>query len=181
MAYLNKATIIGNLGKDPEIKLTPTGKKKVSFSVATTRKYHDSNNELKELTSWHNIIGWGKIADIIEKVNLRKGMCVYIDGEITYRSWEDQNGQHHNVTEIVINDIQILTKRDSTQDGVYNGGRYPDQRSPYDQQSQPDLHQKNYNQYQEPLLPKQQTLPIAPDVYYNNELPNVDMTNDLPF
>uniref|UniRef100_UPI003863FFE9 single-stranded DNA-binding protein n=1 Tax=Fibrobacter sp. TaxID=35828 RepID=UPI003863FFE9 len=69
MAYLNKVMLIGNLGKDPEIRVSPTtGSKQVIFSIATSRRYRDNNGEQKEQTDWHNIIGWGKIADIVEQL-----------------------------------------------------------------------------------------------------------------
>ena len=68
MAYLNKVMLIGNIGKDPEIRANPAGRKRVSFSLATSRRYRDNNGETKEQTDWHNIVGWGKIADIIEQL-----------------------------------------------------------------------------------------------------------------
>ena len=73
MAYLNKVMLIGNIGKDPEVRVNPNGgRKRVSFSLATSRRYRDNNGEQKEQTDWHNIIGWGKIADIVEQLGIRK-------------------------------------------------------------------------------------------------------------
>ena len=93
MAYLNKVMLIGNIGKDPESMSQTGGRKRVSFSLATSRRYRDNNGEQKEQTDWHNIVGWGKIADIVEQLGVRKGMSLYVEGTLTNRSWTDQNGQ----------------------------------------------------------------------------------------
>ena len=103
MAYLNKVMLIGNLGKDPEIRMTTTGRKNVSFSLATSRRYRDNNGETKEITDWHNIIGWGKVADIFESLNVRKGMSLFVEGTLSYRSWNDQQtGQKRSALEKVM-------------------------------------------------------------------------------
>lgn len=115
MAYLNKVMLIGNLGKDPEIRMTATGRKKVSFSLATSRRYRDAAGEQKEITDWHNIVGWGKTADIFEQLNVRKGTSLFVEGTISYRSWDDQNtGQKRYITEINLDVFQLLSKADST-------------------------------------------------------------------
>lgn len=113
MAYLNKVMLIGNIGKDPEFRMSQTGGRKyVSFSLATTRRYRDNNGEQKEQTTWHNIIGWGKTADIMEQLGIQKGTALYIEGSIQNRSWTDQaSGQKRYVTEINMDSFQILTPR----------------------------------------------------------------------
>lgn len=139
MAYLNKVMLIGNLGKDPEIRVSPqTGKKVVSFSLATSRRYRDNNGEQKEDTQWHNIVGWGKIADIVEQLGIRKGMSLYVEGRLTNRSWTDQNGQKRYVTEVALDTFQLLTPR-GTQNGN-NGSGYgqQQQRNTYQQTQQAD-------------------------------------------
>lgn len=116
MAYLNKCMLIGNIGKDPEIRLSQnTGRKCVSFSVATSKRYRDSNGEQKEQTEWHNVVGWGKIAEIVEQLGIRKGTSVYVEGSLTNRSWTDQNGQKRYATEINMSTFQILTPRNTPQ------------------------------------------------------------------
>ena len=101
MAYLNRATIIGNIGKDPEIKTLQNGRKFVSFSLATSKRYRDNNGEQKEETQWHNIVIWGKTAETFENIGIVKGTQLYIEGEITNRSWTDQTtGQKRYTTEI---------------------------------------------------------------------------------
>lgn len=110
MAYLNKVMLMGNVGKDPEVRMSQTGgRKRVSFSLATSRRYRDNNGEQKEQTDWHNIVGWGKIADIVEQLGIRKGMSLYVEGTLTNRSWTDQNGQKRYVTEVLMDTFQLLT------------------------------------------------------------------------
>ena len=102
MAYLNKVMLIGNIGKDPEIRVNQaTGKKVAKFSLATSKRYRDNNGEQKELTEWHTVVGFGKLADFFEQLGVRKGTSLYVEGELTNRSWTDQtSGQKRYVTEI---------------------------------------------------------------------------------
>ena len=112
MAYLNKVMLIGNIGKDPEIRMSQTGgRKRVAFSLATSRRYRDNNGEQKEQTDWHNIVGLGKIADIVEQLGIRKGMSLYVEGTLTNRSWTDQNGQKRYATEVNMDTFQLLGPR----------------------------------------------------------------------
>lgn len=121
MAYLNRATIIGNIGKDPEIKTLQNGRKFVSFSLATSKRYRDNNGEQKEETQWHNIVIWGKTAETFENIGIVKGTQLYIEGEITNRSWTDQTtGQKRYTTEINASTFQILSSR-NTQGTSGNG------------------------------------------------------------
>ncbi len=135
MAYMNKVMLIGNVGRDPETKITTTGTKKVSFSLATSQKYKDVAGEYKEKTQWHNIVCWGKLGDLVEKL-VFKGSSLFIEGEITYRKWEDQNGQQKTITEINGNNFQILgakaneQKRDQNQSSTQDN--YIDDKEDYD-------------------------------------------------
>ena len=142
MAYLNKCMLIGNIGKDPEIRVSPqTGKKAVSFSLATSRRYRDNNGEQKEETNWHNIVGWGKVADIIEQLGISKGVSLYVEGELTNRSWTDQiSGQKRYVTEVNMSTFQVLTPRGN---GQANGNGYGQ-----GQQQNRTAYQNEYNQQQ---------------------------------
>ncbi len=119
MPYLNKVMLIGNIGKDPETKVTPSGRKRVSFSLATSRRYRDANGETREQTDWHNIVGWGKIADIIEQLGVHKGMTLFVEGTLTYRSWDDQNGQKRYATDINMETFQLLTPRNNPNGNYY--------------------------------------------------------------
>lgn len=121
MAYLNRATLIGNIGKDPEINTLQNGRKFVSFSLATSKRYRDNNGEQKEETQWHNIVIWGKTAETFENIGIVKGTQLYIEGEITNRSWTDQTtGQKRYTTEINVSSFQILSSR-NTQGTSGNG------------------------------------------------------------
>ena len=141
MAFLNKVMLIGNIGKDPEIRVNPNGdRKRVSFSLATSRRYRDNNGEQKEQTDWHNIIGWGKIADIVEQLGIRKGMSLYVEGSLTNRSWTDQaSGQKRYVTEVLLDSFQILTPRGTQNGNGYGQGQQrPAYQNEYDQQQADD-------------------------------------------
>lgn len=136
MAYLNKVMLIGNIGKDPEFRMSQTGgRKRVSFSLATSRRYRDNNGEQKEQTDWHNIVGWGKTADIIEQLGVHKGMSLYVEGSLTNRSWTDQNGQKRYSTEVNLDTFQLLTPRG--QGGNFQGGNSYNQSNNYNQASAP--------------------------------------------
>ena len=140
MAYLNKVMLIGNIGKDPEIRANPAGRKRVSFSLATSRRYRDNNGETKEQTDWHNIVGWGKIADIIEQLGVRKGMSLYVEGALTNRSWTDQTtGQKRYATEVNMDTFQLLTPRGqgAPNAGGFSQGNGYNQSNSYSQSSAP--------------------------------------------
>ena len=143
MAYLNKVMLIGNLGKDPEIRVNQaSGKKVVSFSLATSRRYRDNNGEQKEDTQWHNIVGWGKIADVVEQLQIRKGTSLYVEGRLANRSWTDQaSGQKRYVTEVALDTFQILTPRGNGQangNGYGQGQQRNSFQNEYDQQQADD-------------------------------------------
>lgn len=127
--------LIGNLGKDPEIRVNQaSGKKVVSFSIATSRRYRDANGEQKEDTQWHNIVGWGKIADVVEQLGIHKGTSLYVEGRLTNRSWTDQaSGQKRYVTEINMDTFQLLTPRNNGMQGNSYGQQ---QRPAYTQPTQ---------------------------------------------
>jgi single-strand DNA-binding protein len=107
MAGVNKVILIGNLGKDPELRYTPSGQPVASFSVATTERWTDKNGQRQDKTEWHNIVAWGKLAELSNQY-LKKGRPVYIEGKITTRSWDDRDGNKKYRTEIVANQIQFL-------------------------------------------------------------------------
>lgn len=108
MAGINKVIVLGNLGKDPEMRHTPAGVPVCSFSIATSEVYTDKQSgEKKEITEWHNIVLWRKLAETAEKY-LRKGSQVYIEGKLRTRSWDDEAGQKRYTTEIVGDVMQLL-------------------------------------------------------------------------
>ncbi len=107
MAGVNKVILIGNLGKDPELRYTPSGQPVASFSLATTERWTDKNGQRQDRTEWHNIVVWGKLAELTNQY-LKKGRSAYIEGRITSRSWDDRDGNKKYRTEIVANQIQFL-------------------------------------------------------------------------
>jgi single-strand DNA-binding protein len=108
---LNKCMIIGNLGRDPEMRYTPSGQAVTQFTVATNRNYRDQNQEWQKETEWFRVVVWGQQAERAAE-NLRKGNKVYIEGRIQTRQWEDQTGQKRYTTELVANQVTSLERRD---------------------------------------------------------------------
>ncbi len=108
---LNKVMVIGNMGRDPEMRYTPSGKPVTSFSLASSRSWVTPNGERREETEWFNVVTWGGLAEICNK-KLFKSQQVYVEGRLQTRSWEDGNGQRHFRTEVVASDMIILGPRD---------------------------------------------------------------------
>jgi len=109
MSGLNKVTLIGRLGKDPEIRVTENGVKKATFSLATSEIYKDKEGKKVEQTEWHNILCWRAKADFAEQF-LTKGKLVYLEGKLRTRSWEDQ-GIKKYITEIEVSNFMMLTTK----------------------------------------------------------------------
>jgi len=103
----NKVQLIGHLGMNPEIKNLDASKKLAKFSIATNDSYKNAKGEKIEDTQWHNLIAWGKTAEIIEKY-LKKGNEVAIEGKLTNRSYDDKDGNKRYITEIVVNELLML-------------------------------------------------------------------------
>lgn len=115
---INKVTLLGHLGKDPEKTTLPSGVSYCRFSLATNESYKDNNGEWKEKTEWHNIVMWRDLAERAEK-QLKKGSLVYIEGKITTNSWQDQDGKMQYRTEIVASLFRNLEKSEKSS-GPYN-------------------------------------------------------------
>ena len=109
---INKVILIGNLGRDPEVRTLESGAKVGKFSVATNESYRDKSGEWQTLTEWHNIVVWRGLAERAER-DLKKGSMVYIEGKLTHRSWQDKDGVERYTTEVVANQLRILERRDS--------------------------------------------------------------------
>ena len=107
---LNRVSLIGHLGKDPEIQYLPSGGTVVHFSVATTEKWKDKSGTQKDHTEWHNVFCFGKLAEICSEY-LKKGSMVYCEGKIQTRSWDDKDGNKKFKTEILINTMKMLDKK----------------------------------------------------------------------
>ncbi|MBC8448348.1 MAG: single-stranded DNA-binding protein [Chloroflexi bacterium] len=104
---LNKVLLIGNLGRDPEMRYTPNGKAVTSFSLATSRSWLTSNGERREATEWFNVVSWGNLAEICSQY-LQRGSKVYVEGRLQTRRWENAEGQPCYRTEVVANEMIIL-------------------------------------------------------------------------
>jgi single-strand DNA-binding protein len=108
---LNKVMLIGNLGRDPEVRTTPSGQPVANFTLATNRRWTDREGNRQEQTEWHRIVCWGKQAEIAGQY-LRKGKQVFVEGRLQTRSWEDRNsGEKRTTTEIVCDNFQMLGGR----------------------------------------------------------------------
>ena len=118
--------LIGHLGNDPDLHVTPNGNFVANFSIATNESYKDSNSgEFKERTEWHRVVVWGKLADICKQY-LRKGTQVYIEGRLQTRSWDDQKtGEKRYITEILCNELLMLGKQQN------NGSPISDEEDPF--------------------------------------------------
>jgi single-strand DNA-binding protein len=108
MASVNKVILIGNLGRDPEIRTTPQGTALARFSLATSTTWKDSSGAKQERTEWHDVVAWEKLAQICGEY-LHKGKLVYVEGSLQTRSWEDQNGQKRYKTEVKANNVVMLS------------------------------------------------------------------------
>jgi len=136
MAGVNKVILIGNLGRDPELKYLEGNIARVSFSLATTEAFKDKTGNRIEHTEWHNIVMWRTNAENAEKM-LKKGMQIYVEGKIQSRQWNDKEGQKRNVTEIVADTFRILQKRENTGSQNPQGGFDTD--TNFDEMSSKDL------------------------------------------
>ncbi|HYO89489.1 MAG TPA: single-stranded DNA-binding protein [Candidatus Limnocylindrales bacterium] len=118
---LNKVILIGNVGRDPEIRYTPGGRPVTSFSVAASRSWVTSEGERREETEWFNVVAWGTLAEIC-KQHLSKGQQVYVEGRLQTRGWEDEHGKKHFRTELVANEMILLGDRRHPGEVDFPGG-----------------------------------------------------------
>ena len=107
---LNKVMVIGHLGKDPEMRYTPSGRPVTTFSVAVSRSWNTADGERRTETEWFNIVAWGNLAEICKQY-LHKGQQVYIEGRLQTRRWDDKEGQKHTSVEVVANEMMMLGDR----------------------------------------------------------------------
>ena len=118
---INKVTLLGNVGKDPEIRSTPSGVMVASFGLATSDRYQDAQGNWQDRTEWHNLKAFKRTAEIVRDY-VKKGSKLYIEGKITNRSWDDkETGQKRYKTEILVNELVLLSSRE---EGAGGGGSY---------------------------------------------------------
>ena len=109
---INKVTLIGNLGKDPELRYTSSGVAVATFTCATNESWKDQDGNVQEKTQWHSLVAWRKLAEIVGEY-LKKGSKIYIEGRLQYRTYDDKNGVKRYVTEIVVDELLMLDSKGS--------------------------------------------------------------------
>ena len=170
---LNKAMLIGNVGRDPEVRYLEgnNGAKVATFTIATTERYRDRNGEIRENTEWHNIVAWRNNADVAEKF-IRKGTQLYVEGRIRTRSWDDQTGNKRYITEIIADTLQLLGKKSDNPAAQTGGYAQPQQNTGYQQTAAQPYQQQNFGQQAQSTV--QQAAPAAPQVddsFSDDDLP----------
>lgn len=110
MFSLNRAQIVGNVTRDAEVRFTPNGQAVASFSVATNRRWRDKDGNNQEQTEFHNVVSWGKLAELMGQL-VHKGTKIYVEGRLQTRQWEGQDGTKRNRTEIVMDDFIVFTPK----------------------------------------------------------------------
>lgn len=126
MASVNKVILVGNLGRDPEVRYMPNGDAVCNFSIATTDSWKDKNGEKQERTEWHNIVMYRRLAEIAGEY-LKKGAPVYLEGKLQTRKWQDKDGNDRYTTEIIADQMQMLGSRGDG-GGQSGGGHVQSQR-----------------------------------------------------
>jgi len=121
MVGVNKVILIGNLGKDPELRYTPSQQPVATFSLATTERWTDRNGQRQDRTEWHTVVAWGKLGELVNQY-LKKGRSAYVEGRITTRSWDDKDGNKRYKTEIVASTVQFLGSNGPSSGGPNGGG-----------------------------------------------------------
>ena len=136
---INKVILVGRLGKDPEVRSTPSGQTVAKFTMATDERFTDKSGEKQQRTEWHNIVAWGKLGEICGQY-LRKGKLVYVEGRIQTDSWDDkETGQKKYRTEIICNEMKMLDRKGDEEGGSSSGGSYSGARKGSSSQSTAQL------------------------------------------
>ena len=176
MASVNKVILVGNLGKDPEVRYMPNGDAVANFSIATTDTWKDKSGMRQERTEWHNISMYRRLAEIAGEY-LKKGSSVYVEGRLQTRKWQDKNGQDRYTTEIICDQMQMLGGKNggtSNYDSTPSGGQQGNQGN-YGRQTAPQQDDGGYTRDDSPPPPPVRRAPqqAAPRVE--------DMDDDIPF
>lgn len=121
---LNKVMLIGNLGRDPEIRYTQGGTAIATFNVATTERFKGKDGQMQDQIEWHRIVAWSRLAEICGEY-LKKGSKVYIEGKLQTRKWTDQNGGEKYTTEVIAREMKMLSPRGGSDQGSVGGYQEP--------------------------------------------------------
>ena len=127
---MNKIIVIGNLGRDPEMRYTASGQSVTSFSVASSRRYRTSDGEQREETEWFNVSAFGRLSEICNQY-LTRGQQVYVEGRLRSRSYTDRNGEQRHSLDIMLSEMQMLGRRGDNEYGGGGGGGYGGDRDSY--------------------------------------------------
>ncbi len=150
MAGINKVILVGNLGRDPEIRTLENGAKVASFSLATSETFKGKDGQRQEQTEWHNVVMWRGLAEVAEKY-LKKGTQIFVEGKLRTRNWEDKDGHKRYTTEIIGDNFKILSrKEDNAMPTETNNNNSTEQSPPpateqLPNESLPDTNQKDAN------------------------------------
>ena len=132
---VNKVILVGNIGRDPELKYTPSGTAVCAFSIATNERFKDKSGEWQDRTEWHNVKAWQRTAEIVAEY-CKKGSKVYVEGSLRTDSWEDKNTKEKKYrTEIIVNDLVLLSGRGEGGSGGGGGGRPRGEHNEMDQRA----------------------------------------------
>lgn len=139
---VNKVILIGNVGKDPDVRHLENGTTKASFSLATSESYKNREGNWEQKTEWHNVVAWRQTAEYADK-NIKKGLQIYVEGKITNRQYDDKDGNKRYICEIVADTIRLLGKREASQ-----GGENSD---------------TTFSKEQDKQIPKDESIPVPDD------------------
>lgn len=156
---VNKVILVGNLGKDPELRYTPAGVAVTTFSLATSERYKDKQGAMQEKVEWHNIIAWRQLAEICGKY-LHKGKQVYLEGKITTRSYDDRDGVKKYITEIVVDQMQMLGSKDDQGERQSGSGQDHRPTNPKPERQQDQRSQSQATDYASPPFDPEDDIPF---------------------
>lgn len=181
---INKVILIGNLGADPDARMTPQGSALTNLSIATDESYKDKNTgQMVPRTEWHRVVVFNRLAEIA-KDYLRKGSKIYLEGRLQTRKWQDQSGQDRYTTEIIGNELQMLdSKQDSgSQQAQHQGGGYAQQAAPQQaRQTQQGGHQQQQQSYGGATGQQAYGQQAIPQQSAGMPPPQDDFDDDIPF
>ena len=196
---VNKVILVGNLGKDPEVRYTPNGKAVANLTLATSESWKDQGGQIQEKTEWHRVSMFGKLAEIAGEY-LRKGSQVYIEGKLQTRKWQNKEGQDQYTTEIVLDPFNGVMQMLGSKGGGQSEGGFQGQQRPAGAQQQPNqgYQQAPQQGYQQPpqqgqqyQKPPAQGAPQQPNQGFNQAPaqgqpapmaePDFDFDDDIPF
>ena len=123
---VNRVTLIGRLGADPQLRYTPSGKASATFNLATNASWKDQEGQQQERTDWHRIVAWGRLAEVMGEW-LKKGSMVYLEGRLQTRNYDDANGVKKYITEVVVNDMEMLGNKGESNS---TGSAFPEEPQP---------------------------------------------------